>query len=103
MKKKLRNTFTPIAQILLSFHVLSTDDFPFHFSQDIWREMFEMRRSTFTTRNGDAGTTTRFPPALLRMRRVLSTITKGGAVRPARRTALLQAGLRKGNVPHATS
>lgn len=71
--------------------------------QDIRREMLAMWRSTFTTRNGDAGTTTRFPLAMLRMRRLLSTITKGGAIRPSRRTTILQAGLRKGNVPYATS
>lgn len=64
--------------------------------------MHSVRGPATSTGNGDASAAVRVPHPVLRMRHVLPASPKGRAVRHPRRADLLQAGLREGDVSHAT-
>lgn len=69
--------------------------------QAVRSEVFAVRGPPAAARDGDARLLAGIPPALLHLRRLLPAATEGRAVRPARQTAVLQTGLREGDVPLA--
>lgn len=72
------------------------------FSQNLWNEMLtwvlEMRRTHFTTWDGNESSTTRLPLALFRVLCMQSTVTKGGTIHNSRWSTNLSCGSWKGIV-----
>lgn len=69
--------------------------------QAVRGEVLALRRPAAAARDGDARLLPGLPPALLHLRRLLPAAAEGRAVRPAWQTAVLQTGLREGDVPLA--